>query len=739
MSIKLKLLLVAMLAAVAMGSVLWLQQGGAGEIIALQETQTLIARVEADILTLRRHEKDFLARKDPKCPAEFAKEQQKLDAHLEDLNHHLEGAGRDTAQVKALRDLVASYVQSFGEIVTTQREIGLNENEGLQGSLRRAVHDAEAQLKQLDNDRLLKDLLMLRRNEKDFLLRGDLKYVEEFDKNYAALSRDLTASSVAEDRRQHIAGRMERYRADFLALAAGMRKKGLGTDDGLMGRMRQSVRSTETILGELSRAIEQVTTEGRAARSSRYLLLSLGVVIVMTALILLLGQTILRPITELGATMRRASATKDLSVRVPVRSQDEIGQTAQDFNTMVAEFQLILREATESVIQVSAAADKLATVTDQTNQGVMDQRAQSEQVAAAMAEMTATIQEVARSASDASSASQRADREASRGLEVVQHAILRIQQLSAEIDNASQVIQALHEHSSDISKMLDVIRDIAEQTNLLSLNASIEAARAGEQGKGFAVVANEVRSLAQRSQEATQEIKGVIERLQSGVQRAVAGMVTGREQSRAGVEQAEAAGTALEAIVEAVTTISQMNAQVASATDEQSAAAEEISRSVERITEIASTTADGAGEISATSQHLAALAMQLQGRVGQFNVGGSGLDLSKAKAAHRAWKARLRGFIDGSESLTAAQAVSHRHCDLGKWYYSDGMTRYGHLAAMRALEEPHAALHALIKNIVERMNHGDRPEAERLYHEVAPLSERIIGLLDAVEREAAAR
>ncbi|MGD8484342.1 MAG: CZB domain-containing protein, partial [Thioalkalispiraceae bacterium] len=174
------------------------------------------------------------------------------------------------------------------------------------------------------------------------------------------------------------------------------------------------------------------------------------------------------------------------------------------------------------------------------------------------------------------------------------------------------------------------------------------------------------------------------------------------------------------------------------AAEEQAAVAEEINRNIVNITQIAAETSQGAQNTTQTSSSLADLSMDLQNVIGQFKLAAASgaLDLSKAKAAHLAWKARLRNYLDGNESLSEEEAVSHQHCVLGKWYYSEGMQNYGHLPEMKALEAPHAEMHALIKDIISLKQQGQVAQAEEAYRKVAPLSEQIVAYLSEVEARA---
>ena len=373
----------------------------------------------------------------------------------------------------------------------------------------------------------------------------------------------------------------------------------------------------------LNEALNKIQITRRDAESAQAREMQLGA----TLLALLLGvlaavvitRQITRPLAETLAVVQRI-ADGDLTQNLNVTRRDELGVLQQGIQRMGTTLRELIGHIRDGVTQIASAAEELSAVTEQTSAGVNSQKIETDQVATAMHEMSATVQEVARNAEDASQAASLADKEAREGDRVVGEAIAQIERLADEVARSTEAMHVLQQESDKIGSVMDVIKAVADQTNLLALNAAIEAARAGEAGRGFAVVADEVRSLAQRTQQSTEEIAGLVAGLQSGSQRVATVMSNSRTLTDSSVLLTRKAGTALESITATVSNIQSMNQQIAAAAEEQSAVAEEISRSILNVRDVSEQTAAASDETAASSVELARLGGQLQQLVSHFRV-----------------------------------------------------------------------------------------------------------------------
>lgn len=335
-----------------------------------------------------------------------------------------------------------------------------------------------------------------------------------------------------------------------------------------------------------------------------------------------IGHALITPVKKATQTLAHmAAGESDLTSRMLESANgDEIALFASKFNQFASKVHAVVEQMTGSATQLASATNKMSSVIVQTNNGTQRQREETDLAVSAIDEMAVSVKEVSNSAHEAASAAQHADSETSNGQEVVAGTVRSINNLADEVVRVSGVINKVGIQSENIGTVLDVIRGIAEQTNLLALNAAIEAARAGEQGRGFAVVADEVRNLASRTQQSTEEIQSMIESLQQDSREAVNAMEQGLGMAKDSVDKAEKAGNSLEVIAGAVSTINSMNTQIAAAAEEQSTVAESINRSVHSISAITDQTLEGTQQTANASNELANIAVEIQQLLSKFKV-----------------------------------------------------------------------------------------------------------------------
>ncbi|TBV04336.1 methyl-accepting chemotaxis protein [Stutzerimonas kirkiae] len=347
----------------------------------------------------------------------------------------------------------------------------------------------------------------------------------------------------------------------------------------------------------------------------------------VTLLALLIGflaawfitRQITHPLNETLLVVNRI-AEGDLTGIPDFQRRDEIGVLQQGVQRMGNALRELIGGVTESVTQIASAAEELSAVTEQTSAGVNSQKLETDQVATAMNEMSTTVHDVARNAAEASQAASSADEEVREGDRAVLGVIEQIGLLAGQVNRSAEAMQHLQQESGRIVSVMDVIKSVAEQTNLLALNAAIEAARAGEAGRGFAVVADEVRGLARRTQQSTQEIEDLVAGLQTGTQQVAGELHSSQALAERSVELTRQAGETLAGIAGKVSAIQSMNLQIAAAAEQQSSVAEEITRSVVQVRDIADQSAAASEETAASSVELARLGTRLQALVGRFRV-----------------------------------------------------------------------------------------------------------------------
>ncbi|MCP2226994.1 methyl-accepting chemotaxis protein [Pseudomonas silensiensis] len=343
--------------------------------------------------------------------------------------------------------------------------------------------------------------------------------------------------------------------------------------------------------------------------------------VVASLLTVLLAWLLTRSIvTPLNRAVQAAEtiAGGNLSKAIEIDGKDEPARLLGALSVMQANLRKTIEQIAGSATQLGAAAEELSTVTEEASRGLQQQNNEIEQAATAVNEMTAAVEEVARNAVSTSEASSQSTQAAREGRDRVVETVDAIQTMTHDVQNTSLMIEGLAAQGRDIGKVLDVIRAIAEQTNLLALNAAIEAARAGEAGRGFAVVADEVRALAHRTAQSTQEIEKMVAGIQNGTGEAVSSMQQSNQRTQSTLEMARAAGVALEQITQSIHLINERNLVIASASEEQAQVSREVDRNLVNIRDLATQSAAGANQTSAATHELSRLAVDLNAMVARF-------------------------------------------------------------------------------------------------------------------------
>jgi len=331
----------------------------------------------------------------------------------------------------------------------------------------------------------------------------------------------------------------------------------------------------------------------------------------------LLTRSIVTPLNRAVAAARTI-AEGNLTKVIEIDGNDEPARLLEALAAMQANLRKTIEQIAGSATQLGAAAEELSAVTEEASRGLQQQNNEIEQAATAVNEMTAAVEEVARNAVSTSEASNQSTHAAREGRDQVVKTVDAIQTMTHDVQNTAQMIEGLAAQGRDIGKVLDVIRAIAEQTNLLALNAAIEAARAGEAGRGFAVVADEVRALAHRTAQSTQEIEKMVAGIQNGTGEAVSSMQQSNQRTQSTLEMARAAGVALEQITQSIHQINERNLVIASASEEQAQVSREVDRNLVNIRDLATQSAAGANQTSAATHELSRLALDLNAMVARF-------------------------------------------------------------------------------------------------------------------------
>lgn len=576
----------------------------------LQVMHSDIKALQISMLQLRRNEKDFLMRLDLKYRDSFLQNSSKATQTVNLVIDELNVEDVSSARMQGIKADLSEYQSIFETLVEKWQAKGLDKDSGHYGLLRAATHNMEEEIERLgDLDAQVK-LLTLRRHEKDFILRLDEKYVDRHQSMAQQLARQVSGQAA-----QYLQVYTKEF-ADFVAITKDI---GLDSKSGVMGEMRATVHKVEEALEQESAQLSLYIEDRHASTTTLNIIIMVLISLILVAILGLIAYQVIMPLKSISEEITSIRESNDLSRRVH-ESDDEIGGVAKNFNIFMEHFQNLIRNINQAVYSLKLATETVSSSVSKTSDGLVIQSQESDMVATAVTELGASASEIAQNAQSTSERTEQATGNAQSGNEKLNQTISNVQGLSEQLVDAGTVMQQLEEKSNGITSVLDVIRGIAEQTNLLALNAAIEAARAGEQGRGFAVVADEVRSLASKTQQSTDEIQETIGALETGTKKAVRMMRSSTEKTEECVASVNEAGERFRTIMEDIARNTELNGQIATATQMQQDQSSSLAQHATDISDGAEQSHKATNKLAENISQLAQLSQSLKTVSDQFKV-----------------------------------------------------------------------------------------------------------------------
>ena len=619
-NIKQKLIINAALVAVGMVFMLLLLIYSNSKNMSYTQALQLLETFNTDTYKLKSDAQAFLATKDLTDVENFNQLVEKETQQIAKFKKVLQEQSFPTKGLDSFQAALTRYNNSFNLVVELQKKIGLNPKDGLYGDLRGAVHNIETLLSEQNNYLLLTDMLQLRRAEKDFMLRFDLKYLDKFNDGVDTLSSNIRMSDIDPATQSTLQSYLSDYKKKFRTLVDAETEKGLDAQSGVRAELEKSVNDLKSAMATMSNQINDAIVSAQTKTQIAGFVLFAGLTIVVLASTYVTSTKVLTPIKEISSSISLVREENDLTTDLTFDGSDEVSAMGRQFNDLIKEFRELINKVISAVQALDSATNSLVN-NSRHNQDSLDlQLKETESVAAAVTEMGATIKEIVSNTEDAAAKALSSNDNAEQGYTQVNLTIDSIKQLSDNLAIAVQDVTELAEESKNVGSVLDVIRGIAEQTNLLALNAAIEAARAGEHGRGFAVVADEVRTLAMRTQESTKEIENIISSLQGRIGSIVNVIDQCQEQGNNSTQRAAEAGDKLNSITADVKVIMDMNTQIATAIEQQSKAAEEVNQNVVAIRDVADNSFQRAKDNAKSSTQISDQAQILRSFIEKYKV-----------------------------------------------------------------------------------------------------------------------
>ncbi len=426
-------------------------------------------------------------------------------------------------------------------------------------------------------------------------------------------------------------------------------------------------------------------------------------------------------------------AKGNLNHRIKVEGDDELSHLGDALNQMAENISTLTQKVTVS-------SDSMLNIAQQVNTAVTAQSSGASQQASAINQTTTTLEEInatahqnLEKATSLYEVSKVAKAEGNDGVQAVEKAIKAMQDIHDNMENISTHIAKLDDSLKQIEAITDTVDDLAQQSRMLALNASIESAKAGDAGRGFSVVADEVKELAEQSRQAAAQVKTILAEVNSASNRAVLLVSSGNARANNGAELTEQAGVVLQGLNKVINDVALSSQQIVAAIRQETAGIEQIRTAMQEINRISGPFVKATKQANDAAAAFNEKASTLQDIVGNFKIESPYFDFEMARMSHLQWIDKIEDFLDGKETLSQDEAISHHHCELGKWFDTTGMLLYGHLEQMQKLGDVHEQLHQLINNLISKSAQGIQIEKDIYMPQIYSFSEKIISHLTDIQ------